>query len=285
MKKQKKILISCLSSISVGIITLVLLLVFNVVGILTFLFSLIPLIALSIFAVIYYIKKSKKIKKESEKKVEPTGDYKVDLYGALGIPVQYNSDGSVKDIYELLQLEPIYNEKGDRVLTIYEFLGIMPKFTQDGKEIPVVVSIKNRVNRIAKVDLTQRVLTRKLTEAELEELLIKETLKRKLKEAEEEKDKAKQQLIIAAITKVESKKEKKDAAKQLIYKIQEKGNSIGDFYKNHVYVSNIKINKKTKSVNTEVKEDLSSKAGSEKTSKNIEKDEIYTFGIDTEMFI
>ena len=127
--------------------------------------------------------KLRKIKKD-QRKHQSTGDYQVDLYGILGIPIQYNKDGSIKSIYDLIGIVPIYDESGNRVLTVYELLGIMPKFDQNGVEIPSVVSIKNRVNRIARVDLTSRILTRKLTETEKELLAMKKAAEQKLKEKE-----------------------------------------------------------------------------------------------------
>lgn len=289
MKKHNKILVLCLPSIGVGIITITLLFVLNVISILAFLLVLFPLIALASFVIYYVNKKRKSLEKKEEKKFEPTGDYKTDLYGAIGIPVQYNEDGSVKDIYELLGLVPIFNDKGERVLTIYELLEIMPKFTNDGKEIPVVVSIKNRVGGIAKVDLTQRVLIRKLTEKEQEELLIKQTLKQKLKEAEAKEDKAKQKLITDALNKIaksDKKKEEKSSSKPLKYKSGKSGKAVATIFKlGYKQVADREtlgeILKKSDSAKT-VKPDENAKESDTKATTNTEtkKEEITTFELE-----
>ena len=74
----------------------------------------------------------------------------LDAYGILGLSPQYNSDGSIKDIFDLLKIRPEYDDKGNRVLTIYELLGINPRFTSLGVEIPYVFRIKNRINALVR---------------------------------------------------------------------------------------------------------------------------------------
>jgi len=162
-----------------------------------------------------FVKISKKIKKTKTtiKETESTGNYKTDLYTLLGIPVQYNKDGTIKDIYDLLGIEPVYDDKGNRVLTVYELLEIMPKFNNKGEEIPTVIAIKNRVGGIAKVDVSSRVLTRKLSDEEKEQIAIMEVLKQKLKEAEAQGD-ASKQAAINNIIKAKSNEKKGSSSKQ-----------------------------------------------------------------------
>lgn len=167
------------------------------------------LVALSVMLLVKIIKKQKKLSLQS-KSVKLTGDLNFDIYAILGIPIQYNPDGSIKSIFELLKLNPIYDETGERILTPYELLGMLPKFDKNGNEIPLVFVIKNRVGKVAKVDLNKRVLTRKLSEQEQEERLIEEMLRRKLEEAQQSGNK----VAAAKIAKVIQQENKKKTAKQ-----------------------------------------------------------------------
>ena len=211
MEKQKK-------SYVFGFIALILMLIVNIVLFATnvfkfwlFLVIVAIILAVGIFLVFKFIKLQKMIKlAELKKNAESSGDYNVDLYTILGIPFQYNDDGTVKNIYELLGLEPMYDEKGNRIMTVYEQLGVMPKFDSEGNEIPLVFSIKNRVGRIARVDLNSRVLTRKLSEEEKEYLAIKEALQQKMQEAEQNGNKPMQEAIKKIIEKTETKKKKEE---------------------------------------------------------------------------
>ena len=197
MEKQKKILLISLSIVASLCLLTIVLFATKVFAVVAFLCSFGPLACLLGLIIFLYVRLLRKIKKKkSEKKeVVSSGNPMVDIYEALGIPIQYNKDGSIKDIYEVLGIEPQFDEEGNRLLTIYEILGIVPMFDKDGKEIPTVLIIKNRVKRFAKVDLSTRVLTRKLTEAEKEEKLIDETLKQKIYEAEKNCDKDKADAI------------------------------------------------------------------------------------------
>lgn len=78
----------------------------------------------------------------------------LDVYAFLGIQPQYKSNGELKDIFELLGIEKEYDEEGNRILTIYEKLGINPLFSKEGVEIPYVLRIKNRVNAFARAAQT-----------------------------------------------------------------------------------------------------------------------------------
>ncbi len=157
---------------------------------------------------IYQYKKSKK-KVQPAKEEEKTYEQKlVDFYGLLGIPVQYEKDGTIKDPYKLIGIKPVYDEKGNLMPTIYERLGFLPRFDKEGREIPTVFSIKNRVRRIARADMNDRVLIRKLSEKEMEEKIIRDMLIKKLLEAEKQGDVEKQEAIKkVAETKFPAKKE------------------------------------------------------------------------------
>lgn len=223
MEKQKRIYLALLICSSLLFITNLILHLVNAYDWWVFGILFISLGLLVCFSVLKLIKVSKLIKqrKQDQTKVKPTGNYNVDLYAVLGIPVQYNKDGSVKDIYELLGIEPIFDENGNRILTIYELLGVMPKFDSNGKEIPMVTVIKNRVGRIARVDVSDRVLTRKLTDEEKEALAIREMLTQKLKEAEEQGDVQKQKAIKSVI-KSNKKNEAAPEVKTASYKLSDK---------------------------------------------------------------
>lgn len=234
MENQKKIyFLSILFSLLVFVVNIVLFLTK-----ISRLWIFILLLTLSIFSISIFVylfimvsKKIKRIKIEN-KSMRAVGDYNIDLYEILGIPIQYNEDGSVKNIYELLDLEPVYDDNGNRILTVYELLKIMPKFDDSGKEIPSVFVIKNKVKRPAKVDLSSRVLTRKLSEEEKEQLAIKEALMKKLKEAEEQGDKKSQEAIkkIVNNNKKEQSKDKgksKSKSKELTFSLGKAASGVG----------------------------------------------------------
>ncbi len=152
---------------------------------------------------------------EEEKKAREAAEQDMkmrELYEILGLKVQYNEDGSIKDLYQLLGIEPTFDEDGNRVETIYEQLGIAPRFDENGNEIPQVFVIKNGVKKIAKVDTTSRVMTRKVPVEEQEIIVIRETLKKKLEEAQKSGDKVQEQNIrkILEKTQKEGKGEKDD---------------------------------------------------------------------------
>ncbi len=223
MEKQKKILYISLSILGLVTIVDIALFIASVVSIVFFAVSVGLLVVFIIANIVLLVLAYHKLKKKKvePKKIEPTGDYKTDLYGALGIPIQYNKDGTIKDIYQLLGIEPIYDEDGNRILTAYELLGVLPKFDENGNEIPLVFVIKNGVKGIAKVDLSSRVLTRKLTEAEKEELVIKETLQKKLTEAEQTGDKQKETAIKKALNETKKPAKKKEEYKPINYTVGE----------------------------------------------------------------
>lgn len=212
MKKRKIIYssaIALLAALMVGdIVLFALKLIPTYVGLL-----LLGMLALGLVAmVIILIKLIRQAKKPVPVSVEGaaplTGNSMIDIYGALGLKPQYNKDGSIKDIYELLGILPEYDEKGNRIPTVYEQLGTTPRFDKDGKELPRVFVIKNRVKRVAKVDVNCRTLVRKVNDKDKEDLLIRETLKKKLDEAEQTGDKQQVEAIKKVI------EEKKPAPKK-----------------------------------------------------------------------
>ena len=229
MEKQKKILYVILSLLCVALVAFIVFISVRIISMLFFAIAFTLLLIAIAVNIILLVNLYKKLKKEKDKqKIVSTGDYKTDLYEALGIPVQYNKDGTVKDIYDLLGIAPVYDENGNRVLTVYELLGIVPKFDEDGNEIPFVFVVKNGVKRVAKVDLSSRVLTRKLTDAEKEELLIRETLKQKLSEAEQSGDKQKKESIKKALEKPKKQEEKKEEYKPIKYTVGKGGKAISN---------------------------------------------------------
>lgn len=222
MKKQKILLIVTMIMLGVLGVALGVLYALDILSLLLFGIFIAVDVALLIANVVLLIRVIKKIKKAKLAKNmqlnASTGNYLQDLYGAIGIPVQYNKDGSIKDIYDLLGIEPMYDENGNRLLTPYELLAMLPRFNENGEEIPVVFAIKNRIGSVAKVDLTQRVLTRKLSDTEKEELLIRETLQKKLDEAVQTGDKQKEQAIkkvIETTTNKKSEEKKSDKGKPI----------------------------------------------------------------------
>lgn len=214
MKKTKALLISLMCIEIVSFILVAVLFAFGVINIALFFILLtidIILLSLNLFLLIKLTRKIKKnLLKLESKSINTSGDFMTDIYAILGIPKQYNPDGSLMSIYELLKIHPIYDETGTRLLTPYELLGILPKFDKNINEIPYVFVIKNRVGKIAKVDLTKRVLTRKLTEEEREQQIIARTLKERLAEAEKLGDTQKAQIIQKAIVAQKAEVKKKE---------------------------------------------------------------------------
>ena len=143
-------------------------LVLGIIGIIPlvpFVISLAFLVIISATAIIYLIVKRKKELKAQmlakKQKEEQRIALLKQLYELIGIEIQYNEDGSIKDIFQLLNLQPIYDENGKRILTIYELLNILPNFDRNGVEKPNVFVIKNRVLKFAKGISEPLVLTYK----------------------------------------------------------------------------------------------------------------------------
>ena len=194
---------------------------FFVASIVLFIFSVFPLyvflvllplnlIAFTILFVIYMKNRKKVIQKINFKEGQITITDKdiIDLFNKAGIPIVKDQDGKIKNIFELLGIEPIFDNDGNRISTIYEQLSIVPRFYKNGKEKPTVLSIKNRAKKFLKTEKTG-VLTRKLSDSEKEEILIREMLRKKMEEAVAVGDKKKVNAIKNVINQKQKEKEDK----------------------------------------------------------------------------
>ena len=73
----------------------------------------------------------------------------INFYEKCGITEEtYLSKDGALDLFTLLKIEPQFDEDGNRVLTPYEELEMIPKF-EGGEEVPLVFAIKNRVKKVA----------------------------------------------------------------------------------------------------------------------------------------
>lgn len=73
----------------------------------------------------------------------------INFYGKCGITEEtYLSKDGALDLFTLLKIEPQFDEDGNRILTPYEELEIVPKF-EGGVEVPIVFAIKNRVKKVS----------------------------------------------------------------------------------------------------------------------------------------
>lgn len=167
MSKNKNSSLSLLLFQCISVISLAVLLLINNYFWIKFAIASVIASAICVVSVLSYVKQIKTHKKTllksgsllkktnnaTDSDIIPTDRAlsMLDIYALLGIAPQYNADGSIKDVYQLLQLRPEYDEKGKRILTIYERLGINPNFTANGVEVPYVLRIKNRVGSIAKL--------------------------------------------------------------------------------------------------------------------------------------
>ncbi|MBQ7452960.1 MAG: hypothetical protein IJS68_01685 [Clostridia bacterium] len=125
--------------------------------------------ALIIFALIKRRKKEIQLALKAKQEQEELRIKRLlQLYEIMGLEVQYNEDGSIKDVFELLNLKNLYNEKGERILTIYELLDILPTFNKDCVELPSIVVIKNIVKSFARGIAEPLVLTYKSKTAKKE---------------------------------------------------------------------------------------------------------------------
>ena len=60
----------------------------------------------------------------------------------------YEFDGTIKELYLLLDISPTYYKDGVRKKTINELLRIKPLFTPEGYEVPRVLVVKNKVKKL-----------------------------------------------------------------------------------------------------------------------------------------
>ena len=74
------------------------------------------------------------------------------FYDSIGLGSgQLKAKGDSFNIFKVLGFEPKFDENGERVLTPYEILGVLPQFS-GGKERPIVFAIKNRVRKIGRYE-------------------------------------------------------------------------------------------------------------------------------------
>lgn len=221
MQKQKIFLSVVLGTLGAGLLALVCLAIFGVLNVYIALVAILGVLvfcAIDIYFLVALLSKIKKAKLKEEQKVDAKklNDPNKYIYEALGIPFVYNKDGSLKDIYELLGIEPEFDQEGNRIETIYERLGILPNINKDAVEKPTVFVIKNRARKIAKVDVNHRTLTKKLTPEEQEQIIIRETLKQKLEEAKQLGDKSKEEKIKQALDKKAKEVKKEDSTAKTV---------------------------------------------------------------------
>lgn len=67
----------------------------------------------------------------------------LDFYLKNGILPQYDKDGKLKDIDEMLGILTKLDEHGLLTPSVYEILGIKPTMTVDGKELPTIFVLKH----------------------------------------------------------------------------------------------------------------------------------------------
>lgn len=225
MKKNRNWLIaisSCLGALEIAFIVMFALSVLKLWLFLSLTFITLALLGVCVALIVKVQRKIKVAKLNKLSSNKTSGNYMFDVYNLLGLDPQYNQDGTLKNIYEILQIRPIYDENGNRNYTVYELLGITPVIDENGKEVPQVFVIKNRVGRIARVGLSTEFLTRKLTPEEEEQKIIRETLEQKLKEAETAGDEKKAGAIKTALKDQQKKKpapsKSKKGAKEVSYK-------------------------------------------------------------------
>ena len=155
---MKKLLISTiLIGILFGLITVIgsLLLALGIIsfGAFGIIFIATDCVIGGIFALLCYVLfKLKEIehKNELEKAIENERQMQLlSLYKRFDIPPQKDADGKLLNFYELLGIEPVFDEHGERIPTVYEILNILPRFDKNGVEIPCVVFIKNKTKKIS----------------------------------------------------------------------------------------------------------------------------------------
>lgn len=74
----------------------------------------------------------------------------LDFYNKFGIKPQYNKDGKLLTPDEFLGILTKLDEDGNLDPSIYEMLGILPIFDENGKEVPIVLVLKHLIKNIKK---------------------------------------------------------------------------------------------------------------------------------------
>ncbi len=63
--------------------------------------------------------------------------------------------GKSKNLYKILGIVPEVDDEGNRLATVYEILGTPPQL-RNGKEVPIVFAIKNRVKKLGRYQGSER---------------------------------------------------------------------------------------------------------------------------------
>lgn len=150
---KRQLIITCLTAgvFIAGIFSLFIAGVINVWASLIALSGSVVVFGAAIWFIVHLHKKKLKQLALQKKKEQDEINFKLlRFYEALGIEVQYNSDGSIKDLFQLLKINKVYDENGKRIMTPYELLKMNPVFDKNGNEKPLVFTIKNRVVKVAK---------------------------------------------------------------------------------------------------------------------------------------
>ena len=74
----------------------------------------------------------------------------LEFYKKFGIAPQYSKDGRLLTPDEVLGILTKLNEKGQLDESVYEMLGILPRFDASGKEIPRIMVLKHLIKAIKK---------------------------------------------------------------------------------------------------------------------------------------
>lgn len=72
----------------------------------------------------------------------------IKFYEKCGVSEEtYLSKDGALDLFTLLKIKPEFDEDGNRKLTPYELLEVLPKF-EDGHEVPIVFAIKHKAKKV-----------------------------------------------------------------------------------------------------------------------------------------
>lgn len=73
----------------------------------------------------------------------------INFYNQCGIAEEiYLSKDGALDLFTLLKIKPEFDDEGNRILTPYELLEVVPKF-RGREEVPIVFAIKHKVSKVA----------------------------------------------------------------------------------------------------------------------------------------
>lgn len=137
------------------------------------------------------------------------------FYKDNGIKPRYGKDGKLQTPDEFIGILAILTKDGKLEPSVYELLGIMPRFDKDGNEIPFVAVIKHLVETFKTKDL-DKIKFKKLVLPKTQE-----TQKTEIKKIEKTK-----------ISDTAKKEKKRDAKKKIVMGKKVKGNKKGEKPKN-----------------------------------------------------